>query len=66
MSDALTRAMRERLDRLHAERQAEGSYVARVRSFLRDNAARFDRRPVTKAEWDEAVGDTPDETGLDK
>jgi antitoxin VapB len=66
MTDAITRAMRERLDRLHAEREAQGGYAARVRSFVRDKAALFDRRPVTKAEWDEAVGDTPNETGLDQ
>ena len=64
MTDAITRAMRERLDRLHAEREAQGGYAARVRTFVRDKAALFDRRPVTKAEWDEAVGDTSNETGL--
>lgn len=66
MTDAVTRAMRERLDRLHAEREAQGGYAARVRAFVRDNAALFDRRPVTKAEWDEATGDTPEQTGLDR
>ena len=49
MTDAITRAMRERLDRLHAERDAQGGYAARVRSFVRDKAALFDRRPVTSS-----------------
>lgn len=64
MTDAITRAIRERLDRIHAEQEAQGGYAARVRAFVRHHAALFDRRPVTKDEWDEAVGDTPDRTGL--
>jgi len=64
MTDAITRAIRERLDRIRAEREAQGGYIARVQAFVRDNAGLFDRRPVTKDEWDEAVGDTPDRTGL--
>jgi antitoxin VapB len=64
MTDAITRAMRERLDRLHAEREAQGGYAARVRSFVQNSAALFDRRPVGRDEWDEAVGDTPEQTGF--
>lgn len=63
LTDAITRAMRERLDRLHAEREAQGGYVSRVRAFVRERADLFDRRPVTKDEWDEAVGDTPGRPG---
>lgn len=63
MTDAITRAMRERLERLRTEREAQGGYEARVRSFVQNNAALFDRRPVTKAEWDAAVGDTPERMG---
>ncbi|MDR1990166.1 MAG: type II toxin-antitoxin system VapB family antitoxin [Acidobacteriaceae bacterium] len=59
MTDAITRAMRERVDRLHAEREAHGGYAARVRAFVRHSAALFDRRPVTQDEWDEAAGDLP-------
>jgi antitoxin VapB len=66
MTDAITRAMRERLNRLHSEREAEGGYAARVRSFVRNSAALFDRRPVIEGEWDEAVGDIPEQTGLDR
>jgi antitoxin VapB len=64
MTDAITRAIGERLDRIHAEREARGGYTARVRAFVNDKADLFDRRPVTKDGWDEAVGDTPDRTGL--
>jgi antitoxin VapB len=66
MTDAITRAMRERLDRLHSEQEAQGGYAARVRSFVRNSAVLFDCRPVTKDEWDEAVGDMPKQTGLDR
>ncbi|GAA5663210.1 hypothetical protein Brsp07_01687 [Brucella sp. NBRC 14130] len=63
MTDAITQAMRERLDRLRAEREAQRDYVARMKAFVRDRASRYDRRPVTKQEWDEAVGDTSEEPG---
>jgi len=61
MTDAITRAMRERLERLRAEQEANSDYVARMKAFVRERADRYDRRPVTKREWDEAVGDTPEE-----
>jgi len=63
MTDAITQAMRERLDRLRAEREAQRDYVARMKAFVRKRASRYDRRPVTKQEWDEAVGDTSEEPG---
>lgn len=66
MTDAITQAMRERLERLRAERKAQGDYVARVRAFVHKHGHLFDRRPVTKQEWDQAVGDTPKELGLPK
>ncbi|MCC6194815.1 MAG: type II toxin-antitoxin system VapB family antitoxin [Burkholderiales bacterium] len=58
MIDAITQALRERLSRLRSERQAQGDYVARVQAFVHDHVHWFDRRPITKREWDEAVGDT--------
>lgn len=64
MTDAITRAMRERLERVRAEQAAKGEYVTRVQAFVREHAHLYDRRPVTKQEWDEAVGDTPEELGL--
>jgi antitoxin VapB len=57
LTEAITRAMQERLDRLRAEREPQGGYTVRVHSFVREKAALFDTRPVTNAEWDEAVGD---------
>ena len=64
MTDAITKAMRERLERLRTEQEAQGDYVERVRAFARSVAHRYDRRRVTKKEWDEAVGDTPEELGF--
>lgn len=64
MTDAITQAMRERLERLRAEQEAQGEYISRMKAFVRERASRYDRRPVTQQEWDEAVGDTPAELGL--
>ncbi|WP_407867191.1 type II toxin-antitoxin system VapB family antitoxin [Phyllobacterium phragmitis] len=64
MTDAITKAMRERLERLRAEQEANSDYTERMKAFLRDRAARYDRRPITRREWDEAVGDTPEEFGF--
>jgi antitoxin VapB len=60
MTQAVTTALRERLDNL---RRAHGDedVAARARSFARSVAHRYDRRPVTQAEWDDASGDLPDE-----
>lgn len=66
MTDAITQAMRERLDRLRAEQEAQTDYVSRMKAFVRQRANRYDRRPVTKQEWDEAVGDTAEELGLSR
>lgn len=66
MTDAITQAMRERLERLRAEREAQGDYVARMKAFVRERAGRYDRRPVTQQEWDEAVGDTPEELDVSR
>lgn len=61
MTDAITKAMRERLERLRAEQDAQRDYVLRMKAFVRKHASRYDRRPVTKQEWDDVVGDTPEE-----
>ena len=66
MTDAITQAMRERLDRLRAEQEAQSDYVSRMKAFVRQRANRYDRRPVTKQEWDEAVGDTSEEFGFSR
>lgn len=64
MTDAITQAMRERLDRLRAEQEAQSDYVSRMKAFVRQRANRYDRRPVTNQEWDEALGDTAEELGF--
>ena len=66
MTDAITQAMRERLERLRAEQEAQRDYVSRMKAFVRARAGRYDRRPVTKQEWDEAVGDMPEEPGFSR
>jgi antitoxin VapB len=66
MTDAITQAMRERLERLRAEQEAQRDYVSRMKAFVRARAGRYDRRPVTKQDWDEAVGDTPEELGFSR
>lgn len=64
MTDAITQAMRERLDRLRAEQEAQSDYVSRMQAFVRQRANRYDHRPVTKREWDEELGDTAEELGF--
>ena len=66
MTDAITRAMRERLDRLRSEQEAQSDYVSRMKAFVRQRANRYDRRPVTNREWDEALGDTAEELGFSR
>jgi antitoxin VapB len=66
MTEAITRAMRERLERLRAERDARGNYVSRVQDFVRERVDLFDRRPVSRQEWDDASGDTPEQPDLRK
>ena len=66
MTDAVTQAMRERLDRLRAEQEAQSDYVSRMKAFVRQRANRYDRRPVTNQEWDEALGDTAEELGFSR
>ena len=66
MTDAITTAMRERLERVRREREVRGDYVSRVQAFVRKHAHQFDRRPVTKEEWDEASGDTSQQLGSAK
>lgn len=64
MTEAVTQSLRERLANLRREQTDDGDIVARVRAFARSVAHRYDRRPITEAEWDEASGDTPEERGF--
>ena len=57
MTEAVTTALRERLDRERAARADDQDLpgrIERVAAYLR---RRYDTRPVTKAEWDWASGD---------
>jgi antitoxin VapB len=65
MTEAVTRSLRERLERLNEERASKGDYGARLRAVAAEIAKDYDfSRPITKQEWDEACGDTPEELGL--
>lgn len=57
MTEAVTVALRERLEKERARRLASGDYVARVREAAARLRVHYDTRPVSKAEWDEASGD---------
>jgi antitoxin VapB len=57
MTEAVTAALRERLARERARREAAASLPARLASLSQRLRAAYDTRPVSKAEWDEASGD---------
>jgi antitoxin VapB len=63
MTQAVTRALEERLERLREAR--EGDLAARIKAAAAKIAGRYDlSRPVTQEEWDAACGDTPEERGF--
>ncbi|WP_050454445.1 type II toxin-antitoxin system VapB family antitoxin [Candidatus Burkholderia verschuerenii] len=66
MTDAITQAMRERLERVRAEREIQRDYVSRMKTFVQERVGRYDRHPVTSEEWDEAVGDTSEALGVSR
>ena len=55
MTEAVTKALRERLNRERTLREA--NLADRIMAFSERVAPEFDRSPVTKAEWDWASGD---------
>jgi antitoxin VapB len=57
MTDAVTVALRERLDRERVARAADPALGQRLREFRERIAKDYDRRPVTQEEWDQACGD---------
>jgi antitoxin VapB len=57
MTEAVTIALRERLERERAARKADTDLPARVRAFAERVGPNYDARPVTKEEWDQASGD---------
>jgi antitoxin VapB len=57
LTEAVTAALRERLQRERARRTGTDNLPERLLGLARKLRARYDTRPVTKAEWDAAVGD---------
>ena len=56
MTEAVTVALRERLARERARREAAADLPARIAEFSRRIRDAYDTRPVTKAEWDAVSG----------
>jgi len=55
MTEAVTKSLKERLDR---ERQAHAADMpARVKALVASLKGRYDTRPVTREEWDQACDD---------
>ena len=57
MTDAVTKALAERLERERAAREADHDLPARIKAFAARIRPHYDTRPVTTAEWDWASGD---------
>ena len=57
MTEAVTIALRERLARECAKREASASMAVRVAAFAEQIRASYDTRPVSRAEWDAAAGE---------
>jgi antitoxin VapB len=59
MTEAVTKSLAERLKRVRETRASRGdAEVERLLAHAAKLRKNFDLRPVTKAEWDEASGDT--------
>ena len=59
MTEAVTKSLAERLERVRQTKKAEKDYVTRIMAHAARLREHYDlSRPVTKAEWDEASGDT--------
>ena len=57
LTQAVTTALRERLDREQTRRAAAADLPTRIAAFSERIRDAYDTRPVTKAEWDAASGD---------
>ena len=57
LTDSITVALRQRLERERASRRDDGDLPMRIRQFADQLRAGFDTRPVSRAEWDWASGD---------
>lgn len=57
MTEAVTAALRERLHRERARREAGVNLPARLAALSERLRANYDTRPVSRAEWNDASGD---------
>jgi antitoxin VapB len=57
MTEAVTAALRERLARERARREAASSLPARLTALSSQLRVAYDTRPVSRQEWDAAAGD---------
>lgn len=57
LTEAVTTALRERLQRERARRAGTDKLPERLLELAKELRARYDTRPVTRAEWDAAAGD---------
>jgi antitoxin VapB len=57
MTEAVTAALRERLARERARREAAASLPERLTALSSQLRAAYDTRPVSREEWDAATGD---------
>ena len=58
ITETVTEALRQMRDRLAVAQVDRDERFRRLQEFLDRTAHEYDRRPVTKEEWDEASGDT--------
>lgn len=57
MTEAVTKALAERLDRERAARAANDSLPQKLEALAAAFRRNYDLRPITKQEWDAASGD---------
>jgi antitoxin VapB len=57
LTEAVTAALRERLERERTRRAAHGDLPAQLGDLAQRLRAAYDTRPVSRAEWDAASGD---------
>jgi antitoxin VapB len=57
MTEAVTIALRERLSRERARRETAASLPARLTALSTQLRAAYDTRPVSREEWNAAIGD---------
>ena len=58
MTEAITRSLAERLERVRRAREAGQNLPERVSKLADRISEHYDTRPVTKQEWDDASGES--------